>query len=145
MARQRETPNDLKREAFLLGKLAGFMRTGYHKLPINKYAVDAVLVRDSQIMAWVECKWYQHTKRPGMNCAKYLEIMHLAARSRKPAYLMMRVPGKLGYITLGNCEPHWEIGGGNNGRQNLDDDVEPMVYWSFKDARWIEESPPAGR
>lgn len=145
----RETEQDKLHQTKLLEAFAKFKKLSYNQFPSNsgKYRIDGYLYdNDNNIKAWVECKWYSKEAYCYLNIPKYNELLQLSINTSQPSYLLFRVPGRWGWITihtgheLGAEYKIQHKGGTQKGRATNVDDVEPLVVLDKKYIVWGHKS-----
>ena len=148
----RETNEDKDNQTVILDTLSAHLKCQYTQVEtLGKYKIDGWLHsgKNTNVLGFVECKWYGKIGFYGLNLPKYIEGCLLAQYARVPFYYAIRVPGgdgrnRFGFITLhdGLWSPSDPVsithtGGTQKGRQPNWDDVEPMVMLNKDDIQDI--------
>ena len=129
----RETPEQLAAEAADLATFASFTGSAWEKLYAQKYKLDAVMLRDGQVAAWVEHKTSGNDYGCLLNASKAAAGVEHARTSKLPFILLARHDGKLLYCTVYNIL-------GDTNWQNILHKKEVKLIWQI-DTRPGHDNP----
>jgi len=146
MIHKRETKTDLIKQKRLFEVFSKHLSSSYNQFSSSskKYRIDGYCYNpvDTNIICWVECKWYNKKAHCFLNVPKFKELITLSETTLLPSYLLFREYKRWGYIPLHNgrnivCDYKVKLAGGTpEGRVPNDDDIEPLISLSRDNIVW---------